>query len=113
RNATRAEVMEHMWNDLRFAARALRKTPGFAIMAIACIALGVGVTTTILSAVNAILVRPLPYPNADQLVAVYSQNIERGYHGTNISYPDFASWRDESTTFSALGIWTWTTKTLS
>jgi putative ABC transport system permease protein len=102
-----------MWNDLRFAARGLRKTPGFAVMAIACIALGVGATTTIFSAVNAILIRPLPYRDADRLVAVYSQNIPRGYHGTNISWDDYISWRDENKSLAGLGIWTWTTKTLS
>jgi hypothetical protein len=113
RRANRAEVISHMWTDLRFAARGLRKAPGFAAMAIACIALCVGVTTTIFSAVNAILIRPLPYHDADRLLAVYSQNIPRGYHATNISYPDFVSWRDDNRTLSGLGIWTWVTKTIS
>ena len=113
RRANRAEVMSHMWTDLRFAARGLRKAPGFAAMAIACIALCVGVTTTIFSAVNAILIRPLPYHDADRLLAVYSQNIPRGYHATNISYPDFVSCRDDNRTLSGLGIWTWVTKTIS
>ncbi len=113
RRANRAEVMSHMWTDLRFAARGLRKAPGFATMAIACIALCVGVTTTIFSAVNAILIRPLPYHDADRLLAVYSQNIPRGYHATNISYPDFVSYRDDNRTLSGLGIWTWVTKTIS
>src|SRR5262245_36961220 len=113
RRAGRAEVMSHMWSDLKLAARALRKSPGFAAMAIACIALGVGVTTTIISAVNAILIRPLPYRDADRLIAVYAQNAPRGWKGVNISYGDYASWRDQNTTLSGLGIWTWTTKTLS
>ncbi len=113
RRHTRAEVIESMWNDVKFAARALRKSPGFAAMAILCIALGICVTTTIFSAVNAILIRPLPYPQADRLVAVYSENIPRGYHATNISYKDYASWRDENHTLGALGIWTWVTKTIS
>ena len=113
RRANRAEVMSHMWSDLRFAARGLRKAPGFAAMAIACIALGVGVTTTIFSAVNAILIRPLPYHDANRLLAVYSQNIPRGYHATNISYLDFVSYRDDNHTLSGLGIWTWVTKTIS
>src|SRR5215510_1379905 len=113
RRAGRAEVVRHMWSDLKFAVRGLRKSPGFAAMAIICIALGVGVTTTIISAVNAILIRPLPYRDADRLVAVYAQNAARGYKGVNISYPDYASWRDQNSTLSGLGIWTWVTKTLS
>jgi predicted permease len=112
RRANRAEVMSHMWTDLRFAARGLRKAPGFAAMAIACIALCVGVTTTIFSAVNAILIRPLPYNDADRLVAVYSQNIERGWRET-ISYLDYVSYRDGNHTLAGLGIWTWVTKTIS
>src|SRR5262245_57775280 len=54
RRAGRAEVVSHMWSDLKFAVRGLRKSTGFAVMAIVCIALGVGVTTTIISAVNEI-----------------------------------------------------------
>ncbi|HEY9226218.1 MAG TPA: ABC transporter permease [Gemmatimonadaceae bacterium] len=113
RRAGRAEVVSDMRNDFVFALRGLRKNPGFAAMAIACIALGVGVTTTIFSAVNAILIRPLPYRDADKLISVYSQNPPRGYRGVNVSYADYASWRDESRTLSGLGIWTWVTKTLS
>ena len=113
RRANRAEVMSHMWSDLRFAARGLRKSPGFAVMAITCIALCIGVTTTIFSAVNAILIRPLPYHDADKLLAVYSQNIPRGYLDANISYPDYVSYRDDNHTLSGLGIWTWVTKTIS
>jgi hypothetical protein len=82
-------------------------------MAIVCVALGVCVTTTVFSAVNAILLRPLPYQNADRLLAVYAQNLQRGYHGTTISYPDFISWRDGNQTLSSLGIWTWETRTIS
>ena len=113
RRAGRAEWVGHMWNDVTFALRGLRKSPAFAITAISCIALGVAVTTTIFAAVNAILIRPLPYPESDRLVAVYAQNVERGYHGTNISYDDYASWRDQNRTLSGLGIWTWVTKTIS
>jgi predicted permease len=113
RRAGRAEWVGHMWNDVTFALRGLRKSPAFAITAILCIALGVGVSTTIFAAVNAILIRPLPYPQADRLVAVYAQNVERGYYGSNISYEDFKSWRDDNRTLSGLGIWTWTTRTIS
>ncbi len=113
RRAGRAELVSDMWTDVKLAARGLRKAPGFAVMAILCIALGVGVTTTIFATVNAVLIKPLPYPNPDQLVAVYAQNVQRGYHGTNISYADYASWRDENHTMSGLGIWTWVTKTIS
>jgi putative ABC transport system permease protein len=78
-----------------------------------CAALGIGTTGAILSATYAVLIRPLPYPNADRLVAVYGENTARGYHGTNISWPDYQSWRKGTRAFESLGIWTWTTSTLS
>jgi len=108
RRTHRTEVMTDMLQDLRLAARTLRRSPGFTATAVACIALGIGVTTTIFSAVNAILLRPLPYPRADELVAVYAQNPDRGIYGANVSWPDYASWRDESRALAALGMWTWT-----
>lgn len=107
------ETLHQMRKDFTFALRALRRTPGFTFAAGACLALGIGLTTTIFSAVNGILLRPLPYPHADRLVAVYAQNSALGYHGTNISFPDYLSWRDENRTFEALGMWTWSSFSLS
>jgi predicted permease len=105
--AERRETMGDLWQDLRFAGRTLRKSPGFTLLAILCIGLGVGVTSTIVSAVHAILIRPLPYERPDQLVAVYARQRARDEHGVNISYPDYVSWRDDSRSFAALGMWTW------
>ena len=99
--------------DARVGLRSLWRTPTFAVTAVLCAALGIGVTSAILSATYSILVRPLPYADADRLVAVYSENTVRGYHGTNISWPDYVSWRDGTRAFASLGIWTWTTATLS
>jgi predicted permease len=103
----RREVLGHMKQDLRFAFRTLLKSPGFTLLAVLCIGLGVGVTSTILSAVNAILIRPLPYQNPDELVAVYSWAPATGERGVNISHPDYLSWRDDNRTFAQLGMWTW------
>ena len=113
RRVHRTEAIHFMWQDVKFAARALRKSPGFAMAAVLCIGLGIGVTTTIFSAVEAILIRPLPYPEADRLVAIYGKIEKQNVHGTNISYPDYLSWRDESRSFSAVGMYTWTTHALS
>ena len=90
---------------MRQAFRLLRQSPGFVSVAIACIALGVGVTTTMFSAVNGILVRPLPYLNADALVAIRGQNASREIHGSFVSWADYAVWRDETRSFAQLGIW--------
>src|SRR5690242_15047971 len=113
RRETLAELLRSIARDARVALRALRHSPGFTSAATACIALGICATTTTFSAVDAILLRPLPYPDADHLVAVYSQNVPRGYHGSNISYKDYASWRDLNRSFTALGIWTWVTETIT
>ncbi|HEX6966593.1 MAG TPA: ABC transporter permease [Gemmatimonadaceae bacterium] len=113
RHAHRLEVTDAMWNDLTFTARTLRKSPGFTLTAILCIALGVGITTTIFSAVNAILLRPLPYAHPDRLVAIYSGSAAINAHHSNISYLDYLSWRDENRTFTGIGMWTWTSLTLS
>jgi putative ABC transport system permease protein len=104
-----SEVLANMVQDLRFAARTLRKNVSFTAAAIVCLALGVGVTTTVFSAVNATLVRPLPFARPDELVAVYSRMIATGEGGINISYPDFLSWRDENRAFAQFGMWTWQT----
>src|SRR5205085_9595793 len=113
RLGARAERWGDVWRDARVGLRSLRRTPIFAITAVLCAALGIGVTAAILSATYAILIRPLPYPDADRLVAVYSENTVRGYHGTNISWPDYLSWRDGTRSFASLGMWTWITSTLS
>ncbi len=92
--------------DLRFAARLLRSSLGFTLLAVACMGLGIGVTATILSVAHAILVRPLPYDRPEELVAVYSKAPERGIRASNISYAD---WRDHNRTFASLGMYTWWT----
>src|SRR5256885_1257838 len=97
----------------RVGARSLWKPPTFALTAILCAALGIGVTASILSATYAVLIRPLPYASAQRLIAVYAENPARGYHGVNISWPDYRSWREGTRTLGSLGMWTWTTSTLS
>ena len=94
--------------DVRYAFRSLRANGAFAATAILCTALGVGATATIFSAVHATLIRPLPFEDADRLVAVYAAIPSKQVTGVNISYPDYISWRDESRSFAALAIWTWT-----
>jgi putative ABC transport system permease protein len=103
-----SEGLMSILHDLRYAARSLRSNRGFATAAILCTALGVGATTTIFSAVNATLIRPLPFERPDELVAIYAEIRAKGVTGVNISYPDYVSWRDENRTFAQLGMWTWT-----
>src|SRR5688572_19744229 len=99
--------------DVRYTLRSLRSNLAFAIAAIGCTALGVGATATIFSAVYATLIRPLPFEDPDRLVAVYGAVPKRQVTGSNISYADYVSWRDENKSFTTIGIWTWTPPSFS
>jgi predicted permease len=109
RRVNLSEAIMGVLQDIRYAARTLRANAAFAIAAILCTALGVGATATIFSAVHAALIRPLPFENSHELVAVYSAIPAKGVSGANISYPDYVDWRDASKSFTALGMWTWST----
>jgi predicted permease len=94
--------MPFLAQDVRFAVRALLKRPGFAILAILTLALGVGATTAIFTVVNAILLRPLPYREAGRLVHVHI----RGGDGEVYPLPDsdFAAWRDRHEAFETISV---------
>ncbi len=87
--------------DLRFALRSLRKNPGFAILAIAVMALGIGANSAVFSVVNAVLLKPLSYHDPDRIVTLSSQWKKSGGHG-RVSAPDFHDWHDQSTAFTAM-----------
>ena len=89
-----------MFSDLRHAVRQLMKSPGFTIVAVLTIALGIGANTAIFSVVNGVLINPLPYPQADRIVVLYEElpNFKDG----SISYPNFLDWQRMNESFSAL-----------
>ena len=89
-------------NDLRYALRSLAQTPAVTLIAIVALALGIGVNTTVFSCVNALFLRPFPYREPTRLVAVRSDNTSRGFEGSPVSYPNFADWRDQNTTFDGM-----------
>ena len=88
--------------DLRFALRQLRKSPGFAFVAVFTLALGIGANTAIFSVVNAVLFRPLPYPNAGQLVMLWEQNPHRGWFENIISGENFLDWQKQNQVFAGM-----------
>ncbi len=89
-------------NDLRFAFRQLLKNPGFTAVAVLTLALGIGATTAIFSVINAVILRPLPYPEPDRLVAVCESNPRLGWDRNVASLGAYSDWRDQSSVFEEL-----------
>jgi putative ABC transport system permease protein len=92
--------MRILWQDLKYGLRMLAKNPGFTAVAVVTLALGIGANTAIFSVVNAVLLRPLPYRDADRLVIVWEQNLPRGWHNNVVSAANFDDWRRQNTVFS-------------
>jgi len=84
--------------DIRFSFRSIRRSPGVIAVAVLSLGLGIGANVTIFSAVDVFMLRPLPYPNADRLVHVYSTVPERGWTYNSVSIPDFLDFREQSRT---------------
>ena len=87
--------------DLKFALRSLRRNPGFALLAVFVMALGIGANTAVFSVVNAVLLKPLAYRDPDRIVTLASLWKSSGGHGL-VSAPDFHDWHDQSTAFDAM-----------
>jgi putative ABC transport system permease protein len=91
--------MQTLWQDLRYGARTLLKNPVFTLIAVITLALGIGANTAIFSVVDAVLLRPAPYPEADRLVFLWSRNGDISF---NSAMPDYREWRDQNRTMEGL-----------
>jgi len=100
-NALPRDNMDILAQDLRFAVRSLMRRPAFTIVAALTLALGIGANTAIFSVVDAVLLRPLPFPHADRLVVVNGMQGTQG--GQGVSYADYVDWRRLSRSFDELG----------
>lgn len=97
--------MTGLLQDLRYALRQLRKGPGFTVVAVLTLALGIGANTAIFSVVNGVLMNPLPFPNSDRLVSMFQEipDFPRG----SLSYPNFLDWQQENRSFEAMAAYRW------
>jgi predicted permease len=93
--------MDELIRNLRYTLRGLRKSPGFAVVAIATLALGIGANATMFSLVNSVLFRPLPVERPSELVNVYGRTVESSGHDA-VSYPNYLDYREQSQTLSGL-----------
>jgi predicted permease len=94
--------MNELVRDLRIAMRSLRKRPGFALVALGTLALGIGANTAIFSVVNTVLLHQLPYPDPERLAVIWGTDARRVDNETRVSYADFRDWREQSESFEDL-----------
>src|SRR5919112_5145501 len=92
--------MTTLLQDVRYGARAMRVNPGFTLVAVVALALGVGANTAIFSVVNAVLLRPLQYPNAGRVVAIQELNPEG--RRVQVTPANFLDWREQATAFERM-----------
>src|SRR3954467_14216365 len=95
--------MDTLLADLRFAIRALVRTPGFALITIVTLALGIGANTAIFSVVNAVILRPLGYPRPDRLMYISSQFPQMGFDQFWVSPPEYFELKERAKSFSSIG----------
>jgi len=103
--------MESFWRDLKYGVRTLTRSPGFTLIAIITLALGIGANTAIFSVVNAVVLAPLPYHQPNQLVIVWLKNPAGRF--ISPSYPDVQDWQRDTHSFDGIGAFTFTSYNLT
>ena len=93
--------MHEFWSNLRYAVRTLAKQPSFTFIAVLTLALGIGANTAIFSVINAVLLRPLPYPDADRIMALSEFS---GGQESSVALPDYLDWKRDNTVFENLAV---------
>jgi putative ABC transport system permease protein len=100
----RGTLMSTIWQDVRYGSRMLFKSPGFTLVAIITLALGIGANTTIFSVINSLLLKPIPFPAADRLVLVWQSQVNDPMDRNIVSAPNFWDWRLHNDVFEKMAI---------
>jgi putative ABC transport system permease protein len=99
-------MMEDLLKDLRYGVRSFLKRPGFLIIAVSTLALGIGATTAMFTVVNSVLLRPLQFPESERIVLFEGVNPRLGIRRSNMSVPDISDWRQQSQSFEQIAAFT-------
>jgi putative ABC transport system permease protein len=104
---------DEMVQDLRYGARMLLKNPGFTLIAVFTLSLGIGANTAIFSVVNAVVLRPLPFPEPERLIRLWESNPGRGWPEFSASAPNFEDWRKQQSVWKQLAAYEFATFNLT
>jgi putative ABC transport system permease protein len=96
--------MKTIWHEIRYGIRMLAKSPGFTLIVVMTLAIGIGTNTSMFSVINTVLLDPFPYPDSDRLVRVFTTDPTRERFRDPVSIPDFLDWQKQSQSFECLGL---------
>ena len=99
--------MDSLLRDLRFAVRSLLKRPALTIIAIVTLAIGIGANSAIFSFINALLLKPLPFPDPERVVALWDKVPSRGVERNEVTVGNYLDWRAQNKTLEQLAIYRW------
>ena len=102
-----------MWSDIRLSSRLLRKSPAFSAAAVLSLAVAIGANTAVFSVANAMLFRPLPYPDADRIVMLRAVSPSRGLFNERVAGANFLDWQKAARSFEAMAAYRWRTVTVA
>jgi putative ABC transport system permease protein len=99
--------MQTLWQDLRYSLRLLAKRPGFTLVTVITLALGIGANTAIFSMVNALLINPLPFPKVDRLVAMWEKIPSQGVERNETAIANYLDWQAQNQSFEEVALYSW------